>query len=197
MNYKLPMPAMSKQINAFTEKIMDVAWFSAEQMQEAYQAGVNSKRYDAESVEFSQFLSDVTTAAGLLEHGKQSKGLAKRIADYTFNVLRTIGSYQAKEQSEPTAYMVYAKGSRKYYTLTFDVVKVPEIYIGGEVVPLYNASRPQPINQELLDTLKELAANVQSHVDRKTVIDSFTPQRAYDVIERVEIMAANKKAGVL
>lgn len=34
-----------------------------------------------ESVEFTQFLTDVTTAAGLLEHGKRDKGLARRIGD--------------------------------------------------------------------------------------------------------------------
>jgi hypothetical protein len=38
---------------------------------------------------------------------------------------------------EPVAWLVYAKGSRKYFTLTFDPNKVPEIYIGGEAVPLY------------------------------------------------------------
>ena len=43
---------------------------------------------------------------------------------------------QPKEQ-EPVAWLVYAKGSRRYFTLTFDVEKVPEIYKGGEAVPLY------------------------------------------------------------
>jgi len=37
---------------------------------------------------FSQFLSDVVTAAGLLEHGKKDKGLASRIAAMAFE-LRT------------------------------------------------------------------------------------------------------------
>ena len=36
------------------------------------------------AIAYSQFLTDVTTAAGLLEHGKQSKALAKRIAEYAF-----------------------------------------------------------------------------------------------------------------
>lgn len=39
-----------------------------------------------QAIAYSQFLSDVITAAGLLEHGKQSKALAKRIADYAFAV---------------------------------------------------------------------------------------------------------------
>lgn len=33
------------------------------------------------TADLPQFLTDVTTAAGLLEHGKRDKGLAKRIAD--------------------------------------------------------------------------------------------------------------------
>lgn len=39
-----------------------------------------------QAVAYSRFLSDVTTAAGLLAHGKQSKALARRIADYAFVV---------------------------------------------------------------------------------------------------------------
>ena len=34
-----------------------------------------------EAVAFSQFLSDVMTAAGLVEHGKQCKALGQRLAD--------------------------------------------------------------------------------------------------------------------
>ena len=33
------------------------------------------------TADLPQFLTDVTTAAGLLEHGKRDKGLANRIAD--------------------------------------------------------------------------------------------------------------------
>ena len=47
------------------------------------------------------------------------------------------------QQGEPVAYLVYANGSRRYSTLTFDVNKVPEIYIGGEAIPLYTAA-PAP-----------------------------------------------------
>lgn len=39
-----------------------------------------------QAIAYSQFLSDVTTAAGLLAHGKQSKALAKRIADCAFAI---------------------------------------------------------------------------------------------------------------
>lgn len=38
------------------------------------------------AIAHSRFLTDVTTAAGLLEHGKQSKKLAKRIGDYAFEL---------------------------------------------------------------------------------------------------------------
>lgn len=41
------------------------------------------------------------------------------------------------DSNKPVAWLVYAKGTRKYFTLTFDVEKVPEIYKGGEAVPLY------------------------------------------------------------
>jgi hypothetical protein len=46
---------------------------------------------------------------------------------------------------EPVAWLVYAKGSRKYFTLTFDLNKVPEIYIGGEALPLYTTPPAQPL----------------------------------------------------
>jgi len=52
---------------------------------------------------------------------------------------------------EPVAWLVYAKGSRKYFTLTFDPNKVPEIYIGGEAVPLYTTLPAAPDLQAELD----------------------------------------------
>lgn len=44
----------------------------------------------------------------------------------------------------PVAWMVYAKDSRRYFTLTFDVNKVPEIYLGGEALPLFHAAGAAP-----------------------------------------------------
>ena len=43
---------------------------------------------DDEMGKFSQFLTDVVTAAGLLSHGKTDKALALRISEFAFN-LRT------------------------------------------------------------------------------------------------------------
>ena len=48
------------------------------------------------------------------------------------------------DKCEPVAWLVYAKGSRRYFTLTFDVDKVPQIYLGGEAIPLF----PSPISKE-------------------------------------------------
>lgn len=46
-------------------------------------------------------------------------------------------------ESTPLAFLVYAKSTDKndhrLSTLTFDIAKVPAIFLGGEVVPLYSA----------------------------------------------------------
>ena len=60
---------------------------------------------------------------------------------------------QSVSVGEPVAWMVYAKMSRRYFTLTFDLNKVPEIYIGGEAVPLYTT--PQQRKPLTLEQLRE------------------------------------------
>ena len=55
----------------------------------------------------------------------------------TENAIKEALAQQSNEQVEPRAYLVYAKGSHRYFTLTFDIEKVPEIYKGGDVEPLY------------------------------------------------------------
>lgn len=50
------------------------------------------ERNKCQAIAYSQFLTDVTTAAGLLKHGKQCKHLAERIADYAFTA-RAVGAY--------------------------------------------------------------------------------------------------------
>lgn len=67
------------------------------------------------------------------------KAVAKELLRLNLHLLK---ESEQQPADEPVAYLVYAKGSRRYFTLTFDVNKVPEIYIGGEVVNLY--TRPQP-----------------------------------------------------
>ena len=51
-----------------------------------------------EPVAFSQFLSDVVTAAGLLSHGKQSKALATRISEAA---MRYMAAPQPAQKVEP------------------------------------------------------------------------------------------------
>jgi hypothetical protein len=60
-----------------------------------------------------------------------------------------------QEQGEPVAWMVYAKGSRRYFTLTFDLNKVPEIYIGGEAVPLYTTPPQRPSRSDIKPLTEE------------------------------------------
>lgn len=50
--------------------------------------GIPITEKQAEPVAFSQFLTDVVTAAGLLHHGKTDKALAARISQFAFH-LRT------------------------------------------------------------------------------------------------------------
>ena len=60
----------------------------------------------------------------------------------------------AQPEHEPVAWLVYAKGSRRYFTLTFDVEKVPEIYKGGEAVPLYTTPpQRKPLTDEQILTV--------------------------------------------
>ena len=49
--------------------------------------------YPCTAVEFKQFLTDVITAAGLLEHGKQSKGLAERISTTAVKYMKEIQEF--------------------------------------------------------------------------------------------------------
>jgi len=52
----------------------------------------------------------------------------------------------------PDAWIVYAKGSRRYWTVTLrlDADDIPEIYKGGESVPLYRADAPVPSGWKLV-----------------------------------------------
>lgn len=52
-------------------------------------------------------------------------------------------------QVTPDAYLVYAKGSTRFWVVTLNPDDVPEIYKGGETVPLYrNAAAPHPPEAE-------------------------------------------------
>lgn len=52
-------------------------------------------------VAYSQFLTDVVTAAGLLEHGRRDKGLAQRIADYAFSARSNLYTAAPAPQAQP------------------------------------------------------------------------------------------------
>jgi hypothetical protein len=65
------------------------------------------------------------------------QALAADVREPVATLFGSLPVYETPPVKEPVAWLVYAKGSRKYFTLTFDPNKVPEIYIGGEAVPLY------------------------------------------------------------
>ena len=68
------------------------------------------------------------------------QALAADVREPVATLFGSLPVYETPPVKEPVAWLVYAKGSRKYFTLTFDPNKVPEIYIGGEAVPLYTTS---------------------------------------------------------
>ena len=60
----------------------------------------NEEAQSAEPIEFSQFLSDVMTAAGLVAHGKQSKVLGERLADGVAKLLTRPASPASSEREQ-------------------------------------------------------------------------------------------------
>jgi hypothetical protein len=75
------------------------------------------------------------------------QALAADVREPVATLFGSLPVYETPPVKAPVAWLVYAKGSRKYFTLTFDPNKVPEIYIGGEAVPLYTtlpAAQPAP-----------------------------------------------------
>ena len=59
--------------------------------------------------------------------------------------------------TEPRAYEVYQKCSTKYSTLTYDTSKVPEVFVGGTVNPLFTRPMPKQDVTELVEALEKLA----------------------------------------
>lgn len=76
---------------------------------------------------------------------------------YIFPAANTAwNTWQAARRAQvvPDAYLVYAKGSTRYWVVTLNPDDVPEIYKGGETVPLYrNAAAPQPPEAAQLDDI--------------------------------------------
>ena len=77
-----------------------LCWVNEGDMLRALPAPAAPQQAEAvqEPVAFSQFLTDVVTAAGLLSHGKTDKALARRISDFAFH-LRT--APQPTKPAEP------------------------------------------------------------------------------------------------
>ena len=125
--------------------------------------GMGCNDIDATITAIKQALSDAThladSALERMAENARELGLMPRSG----------GDYEPVQQSrsdvEPVAWIVYAKGSRKYFTLTFDPNKVPEIYIGGEAVPLYTTP---PNVATPLDETASLAAPAPEERKRKS-----------------------------
>ena len=64
-----------------------------------------------------------------------------------------------RAQVVPDAYLVYVKGSARYWVVTLNPDDVPEIYKGGGIVPLYRGVvAPQPLTHDEI----KLAWNAQA-----------------------------------
>ena len=85
--------------------------------------------------------------AELTEEQEEVATLWKQVAAMAEREIALQARLTALESQEPVAWMVYAKGSRRYFTLTFDVNKVPEIYVDGEALPLFLAAGAAPTKE--------------------------------------------------
>ena len=101
---------------------------------------------EAEACEPVAYQEFTETGEWFLSYGKHPT--AKQ------NPLFLAAGAQPAPKQEPVAYLVYAKGSHKYMTLTFDIDKVPEIYKGGDVVALCAAGAQ---TKQVLENLDELS----------------------------------------
>jgi len=90
---------------------------------------IASMEAQPEHMKFPQFLTDVVTAAGLLAHGKQDKGLAARIASYAYE-LRTTHAQPSEPKAEPVANTAadHVKGEIGYCTFHSAVPNKTKLY---------------------------------------------------------------------
>ena len=108
----------------------------------AQQAAPKAAPGEPSDTSFSQFLSDVMTAAGLVSHGKQCKALGDRLADM---VMRLRAAPQ-QEAQEPVAWLSPWRADQ--VTTDYDAY-------GERGIPLYTA--PQPAPAPLSDDAKDAA----------------------------------------
>ena len=82
----------------------------------------------------------------LLEHCTPYSGHHERY----HTALRHLRAALAQPETTPLAFLVYAKSTDKndlrFSTLTFDVAKVPEIFVGGDAIPLF--AQPEPVSPQ-------------------------------------------------
>jgi hypothetical protein len=101
---------------------------------------------------------------------------------------------QSRSDVEPVAWIVYAKGSRKYFTLTFDPNKVPEIYIGGEAVPLYttppNVATPPAAQRQWVGLTPDDIRQLEKENTVGGLDGDYCP--TWDLIESVEAKLKEK-----
>lgn len=86
-------------------------------------------------LETTRFLTDVTTAAGLLEHGRRDKGLARRIGDFANKYRMLAAAPAARDQSEQNLEMV--RDAERYRWLrSYNTAKHPAVtesfFLGDE-----------------------------------------------------------------
>lgn len=136
-------------------------------------------------------------ADGVRLYGAPDKDLLAQRLDAIAEVISIQQPATKKvDQSEIVAYMIYSNGSRKHSTLTFDTAIVPEIYIGGEVVPLYATPQPAPaIDLSRLDPFvhglgKAILADLK--VDQQA--QPAQPLELSDVAD-IATLAMNKASG--
>jgi hypothetical protein len=147
MTYNLP----KEIVLGYDELGYEVHGYAEEHIRAAFEAGcVNSPELESERAKNDIKFKQIVYLAGQLAVATRERNELQAkldtalmdvtcIPDMTEEITFLGAKLSALESQEPVAWIVYAKGSRRYYTLTFDVSKVPEIYIGGDAIPLYAA----------------------------------------------------------
>jgi hypothetical protein len=120
------------------------------------------------------------------------QALAADVREPVATLFGSLPVYETPPVKEPVAWLVYAKGSRKYFTLTFDPNKVPEIYIGGEAVPLYTTL---PAAQRTWVGLTDDEILKLAYPIRWQEVDDFEADKAVNFAQMVEAKLKEKNNG--
>jgi hypothetical protein len=117
------------------------------------------------------------------------QALAAPVQEPVATLFGSLPVYDTPPVKEPVAWLVYAKGSRKYFTLTFDPNKVPEIYIGGEAVPLYTTL---PAAQRTWVGLTDDEILKLAYPIRWQEVDDFEADKAVNFAQAIEAKLKEK-----